>query len=39
MFVPMAACTDVIGVIDRNGWCQLYRLKTNPHERRNTSLR
>jgi hypothetical protein len=39
MFVPYAACTDVTGVIDRNGWCQLYRVKTDPNERRNTSLR
>jgi len=39
MFVPLAACTDVQGVIDPNGWCQLYRLKTSPNERRNTVLR
>ena len=33
MFQPAASCRDVSGVIDRNGWCQLYRPKTNPTER------
>jgi hypothetical protein len=33
MFKPAASCTDVDGVIDRNGWCQIYRPKTNPTER------
>lgn len=39
MFVPSASCTDVEGVIDKNGWCQLWRPKSNPHERLNTRLR
>ena len=33
MFVPYTACTAVDGVIDRNGWCQLYQPKSNPRER------
>lgn len=33
MFIPYTGCTDVAGIIDRNGWCQLYRPKSNPMER------
>lgn len=33
MFEPAASCSAVTGVIDRNGWCQLYQPKSNPRER------
>lgn len=33
MFIPAASCSAVTGVIDRNGWCQLYVPKSDPRHR------
>jgi hypothetical protein len=33
MFVAFAACTSVAGVIDRNGWCNLFATKLGVQRR------